>query len=139
MNPFFGGIIEAGLKIIDKVVPDPQAKRDAQLKLLELQQAGELRALEADVQLAMGQIEVNKEEAKSPDIFRGGWRPFVGWTCGGGLFYQIMMRPLFGWIASNAWGWTEPPSLEMDTLLTLLFGLLGLGGMRTYERIKGKA
>jgi hypothetical protein len=134
-----GGLIEAGLRIIDKVVPDPQAKQAAQLKLLEMQQAGEFKALEADLQLAMGQIEVNREEAKSPDFFRSGWRPFVGWTCGGGLFYQIMMRPLFGWIASNAWGWTEPPSLEMDTLLTLLFGLLGLGGMRTYERIKGKA
>lgn len=139
MTPIIGGLIETGLKLIERVIPDPQAKRDAQLRLLELQQAGELKALEADLQLAVGQIEVNKEEAKSPDIFRGGWRPFVGWTCGGGLFYQIMMRPLFGWIASNAWGWTEPPSLEMDTLLTLLFGLLGLGGMRTYERIKGKA
>lgn len=139
MNPFLGGIIEAGLKIIERVIPDPQAKQAAQLELLKLHQAGEFKALEADLQLAMGQIEVNREEARSPDFFRGGWRPFVGWTCGGGLFYQIIMRPLFGWVASNAWGWTQPPSLEMDTLLTLLFGLLGLGGMRTYERIKGKA
>lgn len=134
-----GPLIEAGLRILDKVIPDPQAKQAAQLELLKLHQQGEFKQIDADLQLSLGQIEVNKEEAKSPDLFRGGWRPFVGWTCGGALFYQMLFRPIFGWVAKNAWAWELPPSLEMDTLLTLLFGLLGLGGMRTLERLKGKA
>lgn len=132
-------ILDGIFKVIEKVIPDPQAKAQAQLKTLEMQQAGEFKQIETDLQLALGQLEVNKVEAAAPDIFRGGWRPFIGWTCGGGLFYQIMARPLFGWIAENTLGWTQPPSLEMDTLLTLLFGMLGLGSMRTMERLKGKA
>lgn len=131
-------IIDGIFKIVDKILPDPQAKAQAQLEILRMNQAGEFKEIETDLQLALGQLEVNKIEAAAPDLFRGGWRPFIGWTCGGGLFYQIMARPLFGWIAENALGWTHPPSLEMDTLLTLLFGMLGLGGMRTIERLKGK-
>lgn len=130
-------LIEIGARLLDKVIPDPQAKAAAQLELIRLQQAGELAAMDADVRLAMGQIEVNKAEAESPDFFRGGWRPAVGWTCAGGLFYQIIARPLLGWIALNAWGWSTPPALEMDTLMTLLFGLLGLGAFRTVEKVKG--
>jgi hypothetical protein len=139
MTPIIGGILEAGLRIIDKVLPDPQAKAAAQLELIKLQQAGEFKALDAELRLALGQIEVNKADAASVSIFKGGWRPFVGWTCGGGLAYQIIVRPLLGWVCENAWQWSQPPSLEMDTLLTLLGGLLGLGGMRTVERLKGRS
>ena len=139
MTSIIGGIIEAGLKVLDRVLPDPQQKAAAQLELLKLQQAGEFKQLEIETQLAMGQIEINRAEATTPDLFRGGWRPFVGWTCGGGFFYQMIVRPILGWIAINVWGWSEPPALEMETLLTLLFGLLGLGGMRTVERLRGKA
>lgn len=133
----FASVLEAGFKVLDRVLPDPQQKAAAQLELMKLQQAGEFKEIEADVQLALAQIDLNKQEATT-DVFRGGWRPFVGWTCGGGLFYQIIFRPIFGWICANAFAWTAPPSLEMDTLLTLLFSMLGLGAMRTTERVKGK-
>lgn len=134
-----GPILEVFGKVIDRVVPDKAKAAEIQFETFKLLQSAEGKALEADVQLALGQLEVNKIEAAAPDLFRGGWRPFIGWTCGGGLFYQIIVRPIFGWVATNAWGWTEPPSLEMDTLLTLLFSMLGLGAYRTYERVKGKA
>ena len=75
MTPILGGILDAGLKILDKVLPDPQAKAAAQLELLKLQQAGEFKALEADLQLALAQTKINEIEAGSPDLFRGGWRP----------------------------------------------------------------
>ena len=130
-------LIEIGARLIEKLIPDPAAKAAAQLELLRLQQAGELAAMDADVRLALGQIEVNKAEAESPDFFRGGWRPAVGWVCAAGLAYQLLIRPLFGWTALNAWGWDTPPALEMDTLMTLLFGLLGLGAFRTVEKVKG--
>lgn len=130
-------IIPAVAQLLDKLIPDPQAAAEAKLKAIEMAQRGELAQLDAEMRLALGQLEVNKAEA-STDVFRGGWRPFVGWTCGGGLFYQIIARPLLEW-ASTINGWAVPPALDMETLLTLLFGMLGLGAYRTAERIKGKA
>lgn len=129
-------VIPAITQILDKIIPDPQAAADAKLKALELAQRGELAQLDADMRLALGQLEVNKVEAGT-DMFRGGWRPAVGWTCAGGLFYQIIARPLLGWAAANLWGWTMPPTLELETLMTLLFGMLGLGAYRTVEKVKG--
>lgn len=131
-------LIPGIIGIIDKIIPDPQAAAEAKLKTLEMAQRGELAQLDAEMQLALGQIETNKAEA-STDLFRGGWRPAVGWVCASGLFYQVVGRPVLGWVAMNLWQWTIPPSLEMDTLMTLLFGMLGLGAMRTTERIKGSS
>lgn len=136
--PILGSLIEAGLKVLDRVIPDPQAKAAAQLELMKLQQAGEFKQLEADLQLALAQTEINKVEAGAPDLFRGGWRPAVGWVCVSGLAYQMMIRPLLAW-GSQIGDWPVPPSLEMESLMTLLFGMLGLGAYRSYERVKGKA
>ena len=80
MAPLIGGLLDAGLKILDKVIPDPQAKAAAQLELLKLQQAGEFKQLEADMQLALAQTQINQVEAASPDPFRAGWRPAAGWV-----------------------------------------------------------
>lgn len=124
--------------LIDKLIPDKGAADAAKLKLLELQQAGELAALDADLQLAMGQIDVNKAEAASGSGFASNWRPAVGWICAFALAYQMIVRPLLSWV-SVIYSWMPPPSLELDTLLTLLFGMLGLGAMRTAEKFKGVA
>lgn len=137
MTPIIGGIIEAGLKIIERVIPDQQAKQAAQLELLKLHQAGEFKQVEADLQVMLGQIEVNKVEA-AQDSFRGGWRPAVGWTCVGGLAYTYIAQPLLAWL-SKAQGWQVPPTLDIFDLMILLGGMLGFGGMRSFERIKGKA
>lgn len=134
-----GPLFEVGKSLIDRLFPDPAQKQAAELELYKLQETGELARLSASTSLAQGQIETNKIEAASDSLFKSGWRPAVGWTCAGGLFYQVMGRPLLGWVAQNLWGWTMPPSLEMETLMTLLFGLLGLGAYRTVERVKGRA
>lgn len=125
--------------IIEKVIPDPQAAADAKLKALDLAQRGELAQLDADTRMALAQIDVNKAEATT-DLFRGGWRPATGWVCVLGLAYSFLLRPLLPWIAAVA-GFAVPPlpPLDGDTLMVLLTGMLGLGGFRTFERIKGKA
>jgi hypothetical protein len=139
MAPFLGALIAQVLPdLLDRVLPeDPVKAGEAKLKLLELAQKGDLATLDAEVRLALGQMEVNKEEAKSDSLFKSGWRPAAGWAGVSGLFYQFLIRPVFGWCAENLWGWTTPPSLEVETLMTLLFGLLGLGAYRTVEKIKG--
>jgi hypothetical protein len=132
-------LIPALAQIFDKVIPDPQAQADAKLKVMEMAQRGELAVLDADLKLALGQLEVNKIEAGT-DMFRGGWRPAVGWTCVFGLVYQFLMQPLLPWIVTVAGGHVPPlPAIDNETLMLLLTGMLGLGGLRTFERVKGRA
>jgi hypothetical protein len=124
--------------LLDKILPEsPEKAAAAKLEMLKMAQQGDFKQIEADLQMALAQTDINKEEAKSESLFKSGWRPATGWSCVFGFSYQILFRPIFGWVAQNLWGWSMPPSLEMDTLMTLLFGLLGLGAYRTVEKIKG--
>jgi hypothetical protein len=127
--------LNIGSKIIDKVIPDPQAKAEALFKLKELEQAGELKVLDADLQIALAQADINKAEATDPNAFRSGWRPAVGWVCVVGLAYTFILQPLLSW-ASGVWNIPAPPPLDMGDLFTLLGGMLGLGGLRTFEKLK---
>lgn len=133
-------VISAVIPLIDKLIPDPQAAANAKLEAMKLAQQGELAWLEADVKLAVSQMEINKADAQSASLFRGGWRPAVGWLCVCGFAYMTVLRPIMPWLATVA-GLNVPPLPAIDTaeIGALLFGLLGLGGMRTAERIKGKA
>jgi len=131
-------IVDGIFKVIDKIIPDRQAAAQAQMEILRMNQAGEFKQIETDLQLALGQLEVNKIEAAAPDLFRGGWRPLCGYVCVGGLAYQFMLQPLLGW-ASGIWEIPAPPAIDMGDLLVLLGGMLGLGGFRTAEKFRGVA
>jgi hypothetical protein len=125
--------------VLEKVLPDPQASAEAKIKLMELAQKGELAVLDAETKMAIGQIEVNKVEAGT-DMFRGGWRPATGWACVFGLVYQFLLQPVLPWLVAVCGGSVPPlPPIDNETLMVLLTGMLGLGGLRTFERIKGKA
>jgi phenylpyruvate tautomerase PptA (4-oxalocrotonate tautomerase family) len=89
-------------------------------------------------QLALAQISVNAAEAASGSLFKGGWRPFIGWTCGLAFFYHFVGQPVAVFVMTVSG--TEIPTLpefDMGTLLTVLGGMLGIGGLRTYEKQKG--
>lgn len=131
-----GGWLSPVLSIIDKIIPDPQAKAEAQLAVLQLNQAGQLQEEQNQLLASKAQSDIDLAEAQSPQFFRSGWRPFVGWICGLGLGYQFLLRPLLGWL-SLIEHFPDPPSLDLGTLLTLLGGLLGFGGFRTYEKTQG--
>lgn len=124
--------------VIDKIFPDAEQAEKAKYELFKLQQEGELKALDADLQMALAQVKVNEADAAAPDMLRGGWRPASGWVCSIGLAYTFLAQPLLEWL-STAKGWPAPPKIDMDTLMGLLTGLLGLGGFRTFERVRGKA
>jgi len=86
----------------------------------------------------MGQLEINKAEAQHRSIFVAGWRPFIGWTCGIALAWHFVLAPVVIFGAGYA-GVTLPdlPTFDMNSLMTVLLGMLGLGGLRTYEKSKG--
>lgn len=117
--------------LLNKFVPDQTEK----LKL-----AHEIATL-AEKQahaIAIAQIEVNKVEAASNSIFKSGWRPFIGWVCGTAFAYHFVFQPLLVFILTYA-GHPVPelPEFDMASLMTVLGGLLGLGGLRTFEKYKG--
>lgn len=138
MNPLIvGGLFDLASKVFDKIFPDPNQAAQAKLELFKLQQAGELKVLEAETALATGQMEINKIEAGSDSFFKSGWRPAVGWTCVFGLIYQFVFLPFATFFLALAEVQAVMPVLDLNTLMTLLFALLGLGGYRTVEKLKG--
>ncbi len=121
-------LVAGVLGIVNKFIPDPAQRAQAE---------NELRA--ALVSWDAGQAKVDAAEAASPSLFVAGWRPFVGWCCGGALAYQYVLVPLAVWAASwSGAALPHPPALD-DTLWQLMFGMLGMGGLRTYEKIRGVA
>ena len=135
----WGAVINAAVGIIDKVIPDPAQKAAAQLQILQLQQNGELEQLKAQTSLALSQTDIDKTEAASPSFFVHGWRPFVGWICGIGLSVQFLIAPIGVWAAALMGHPTTFPRLDLGTLMTLLFGMLGLGAMHSYDKVQGTA
>ncbi len=120
--------IAAGLKVIDKFIPDPAAKVKAE---------GELRASLQGWD--KGQMEVNRAEASSGVTMAATWRPAIGWVCAIALAFQFVIAPIGTWLGAMA-GVDLPPAPRLDTMLwELMFGMLGFGGLRTFEKIKGVA
>ena len=85
------------------------------------------------------QIEVNKVEAGSTNLFVSGWRPFVGWTCGVALCYHFVLQPFLLFLLHSFGYQVDLPVFDMTTLTTILLGMLGLGGMRSFEKVKKSA
>lgn len=130
MNPLLlAGVFDLGKSLIDRMFPDPAQKAAAELELMKITQSGEL-------QLTLAQLAINLKEAEHSTVFVAGWRPFVGWTCGFGLAYQTVFHNILEWI-SVINGWPLPPAVDSDVLIYTLGGLLGIAGLRTYEKRTG--
>lgn len=119
-------LIDPISKILDKFVADKDLKQKLEHELRsELHRAN------------MAQIEVNKEEAKHRTVFVAGWRPFTGWVCATALAYHFIIEPVLVFFLSWYGVQIQLPQFDMGSLLTVLMGMLGLGGLRTYEKKHG--
>lgn len=127
MNPLIlTTLLGFGKDLIGKFIPDPAEKAKAEFELLKMTQDGELKVV-------LAQLEINAKEATNPSLFVAGWRPAVGWTCGFGLAYQTVFHNILEWI-SVIRGWPLPPAIDSEVLIYTLSGLLGIAGLRTYEK-----
>ena len=125
-------LFEVGSKVLDRVLPNPAQQAAAKLELLKLQQNGELAQI-------TGQMEINKVEAASSSLFVSGWRPSIGWVCGAGFAVQFVIGPLAEWGSALAGHPVKVPTMDTGTMMPLLLGMLGLGGLRTAEKLADKA
>lgn len=139
MTPILGMAIGKIVgKLGDHFFPDPVQKAEFDHKVLELAQRGEFKEVDALLQSDHGQVQINLEEAKSDDPVKSWWRPMAGWVCVLGMAYQFLIQPLGSWVFVNTLDWSAAPTLEFESLMAILSGLLGLGYYRTRERLGGK-
>lgn len=132
MNPLIlAPLLEVGKTILNRFVPDPEAKRQAETEFLRMAMDGELKQV-------IAQLEINAREAQHPSVWVAGWRPGVGWVGVVGFAYAVFAQPMMTWVAAVK-GWPAPPIIDTDLLWVVLSGMLGIGGMRTYEKAKGVA
>lgn len=131
-----GSLLEIGKNIIERAWPDPSKQAEELRKLKEIEQRGDLAELDAYVKSLTGQLDINKAEAQHPSTFVAGWRPWIGWVGGFSLAYAGIVEPLMRFIATMC-GY-DGPFPEIDTTMTIqiLMGMLGVAGMRTYEKLK---
>lgn len=132
MNPLLlGPIFEIGKTLLERFVPDPAAKAQAEMELVRMAADGELKQV-------IAQLEINAREAAHPSIFVSGGRPLFMWIGGFGFGYATIIQPILTWFARIK-GWPEPPDVNSELLWVVVTGLLGIGGLRSVEKVKGVA
>lgn len=132
MNPLIvAPVLEIGRTLINRFFPDKEEARKAEAEFLTLAAEGELKQI-------IAQLEINAREAAHPSIWVAGWRPFFGWAGGAAFVYATIVQPLLTWWAALR-GWPIPPVLNLDLMWTVITGMLGIGGLRTFEKHKGVA
>ncbi len=120
-------------QLLDKVLPDTEAANKAKADLISMQAKGELDAL-------LGQLEINKEEAKSSSPFVAGARPFILWTCGVSFGYAALVEPIARFVSTVMFGYNGPfPAIDTNLTMQVMMGLLGLGALRSWDKKNGTA
>lgn len=137
-----GGIVSAVGKVIDDLVTSDEERLRAELDAMRIG----LEAARVDADLIKGQQSINAAEAAHPSVFVAGWRPAIGWVGVAALAYQFLAYPLltWAWAFMQAQQWVPaavapPPLLDVEALLVLLTGILGIAGARTFEKVRGVA
>ena len=125
-------IVTVGSQLITRLFPDPAQAAAANLELTKMQMSGELAQI-------TGQLDINKVEAASTSVFVSGWRPFVGWVCGLGLGYVAIVEPIARFIATMVGYTGNFPIIDTTITMQVLMGMLGLAGMRSFDKKNGVA
>jgi hypothetical protein len=133
----FLALIPAISQLLDKIIPNPEEREKAKIELIKAERASDIEELRIAISADQMQADINKAEAGSNNLFIAGWRPFIGWVCGVAFAYHFIIQPVLAFAIANNGGKAELPTFDMQSLSTVLMGMLGLGGLRTIEKIKG--
>lgn len=130
ISALVSSILPVAGEIIDRLVPDKNGAAKAKQEL-------EKALVHAEVSGLLGQIEINKTEAASRSVFVAGWRPFIGWSCGAAMAYSYVAQPILTFALAQSGHLVELPRVELGEMMPVLLGMLGLGGMRSFEKFRG--
>ena len=130
ISALISSILPIASAVIDRTIPDKNAQAKAK-------QALEKALVDAEVEGRLGQLEINKIEAGSRNAFVAGWRPFIGWTCGAAMAYAYVLQPILRFGLGQAGYLVTLPRIELGEMMPVLLGMLGLGGLRSFEKFKG--
>jgi len=134
--PAIGAVIGALLPalgtLIDRLIPDRAAAEKAKAEM-------EQQLVTAANAAAMAQVEINKVEAAHSSVFVAGWRPSIGWVCAAGLAWAFVVAPVASWALMVLGIKAELPAIQFDYLFELVLAMLGIGGLRTFEKLRGVA
>lgn len=136
MIPFLDFLSPLISKALD-FIPDPKMKAEAQQKITEEMNRHSEELLKALSSIDTAQIGVNQEEAKSSNLFISGWRPFLGWVGGLALTWQYILQPITTYILTVNGHKVDLPVFDFSTMSTILMAILGMGGLRTWEKVSG--
>ena len=129
---------DLGKTLISTIWPDPTKQAEAQFKLAELAQKGDLAELNAYIVQLTGQMKINEAEANHSSIMVAGWRPYVGWVCGTALLYVALLEPLLRFIAKVGFGYEgEFPAIDATLTMPVLLGMLGISHHRSQDKKNG--
>lgn len=131
-------LIEPISRLLDKIIPDPEARAKAQAELLKSEREADMETLRLALEADFRQNAVNEKEAGHERLFVAGWRPFIGWVCGVAFAYHFVLQPLLVFAAAAQGRVIPLPAFDMETLSTVLMGMLGLGSLRTIEKLKAQ-
>ncbi len=133
-------------KVLDRVIPDKSSRDKAKNELAMLRENGELEAMRLEFQALNAQAEINKADAQSGNWWQSGWRPAAGWICVAGMGYSYLLQPLLPWalqvlskLAGSSITVPVLPDIQSGELMALMFSLLGVAGIRSFDKIKGVA
>lgn len=130
ISTLVSSILPVAGEVIDRLVPDKNGAAKAKQEL-------EKALVHAEVSGLLGQIETNKIEAASRSVFVAGWRPFIGWSCGAAMAYSYVVQPILAFALAQTGHLIDLPRVELGEMMPVLLGMLGLGGMRSFEKFKG--
>ena len=124
-------VLPAVTKVVERFLPEDKEARAKAERSLKAQLTTHLAKID------LAQLDINKQEAAHRSVFVAGWRPFIGWTCGIALAYNYLLQPILIFVLAQTGHLMNLPSMDLNEIMPVLMGMLGLGGLRTFEKYKG--